>query len=83
MCHLWFNLVQEQNCSSFLSHQINQNCENIINKTGNNSLNNIFPIIIYKHIAIDYNKMEKTMSTNNLYLDRIDKNLDIILDLLL
>lgn len=39
MCHLWFNLVQEQNCSSSLSNQINQNFDNIINKTGTKSIN--------------------------------------------
>jgi len=46
------------------------------------TLNNIVPVIIYKHIVIDYNKMKKITSANTLYLERIDKKLDIILNLL-
>ena len=46
------------------------------------TLNNIVPVIIYKHIDIDYNKMEKVTSANTLYMERIDKKLDIILNIL-
>lgn len=47
MCHLWFNLVQEQNCSSSLS---NQNYDNIINKTGKN-YNNESIMYTYDNIS--------------------------------
>jgi len=46
------------------------------------TLNKIVPFIIYKHIDIDYNKMEKITSANTLYMERIDKKLDIILNIL-
>jgi len=46
------------------------------------TLNNIVPVIIYKHIDIDNNKMEKVTSANTLYMERIDKKLDIILNIL-
>ncbi|XP_050063202.1 uncharacterized protein LOC114125686 [Aphis gossypii] len=76
------NIVQEQNCSSSLSNQINQNFDNIINKTAD--ISSYWPTNSSQHDinSADYNKMKKITSANTLYLERIDKKLDIILNLL-
>uniref|UniRef100_A0A2S2N6J9 DUF4806 domain-containing protein n=1 Tax=Schizaphis graminum TaxID=13262 RepID=A0A2S2N6J9_SCHGA len=76
------NIVQEKNCSSSFSNQINNNYDNIINNTAD--ISSYWQTKSTQHDinSTDYNKMEKTMSANNLYLERIDKKLDIILALL-
>ncbi|XP_016664013.2 uncharacterized protein LOC107885092 [Acyrthosiphon pisum] len=73
------NIVQGQNCSSSLS---NQNYDNIINKTAD--ISSYWPTKNSKHDinSADYNKMEKVTSANTLYMERIDKKLDIILNIL-
>ncbi|CAI6371384.1 unnamed protein product [Macrosiphum euphorbiae] len=73
------NTVQGQNCSSSLS---NQNYDNIINKTAD--ISSYWPTKNSKHDinSADYNKMEKVTSANTLYMERIDKKLDIILNIL-